>query len=144
MYIFFCISLYKSPIRRFWVFIFCFLNYFCLFKHYILYPTTLRWGLMYRYKVRFRGKGYRLFKLRRNSVIFNFGYSHILLKYFFNTQLIVQPKLHVVVLGLNFFTQRNAITTFLYVRYINIFNLRGMKILGQRYRKKDGKISQYR
>ena len=126
------------------VFLFIFNNYFFFISSRADIAKVVRISFLYRYKIRFKGKGYRLFSLRRNSVIFNFGYSHLLLKYFFNTQLIVQPKLYVIVLGLNFFVQRQVAFEFFYVRYINIFNLRGMRLIGERYRKKAGEISQYR
>lgn len=128
-----------------------FFIYFLTFYSYNLFLVS--WKLLYnvilylsfhRSKIKFQGKGYRLFLLKRNSIVFNFNYSHLLIYFFSKTFFLVEPKRYVALWGLNFFFQKQSAYKIFNIRYTDIFNGRGMRLLGRWLRRKDGKISLYR
>jgi hypothetical protein len=94
-------------------------------------------------KFSFTGKGYRLICSKRNTITFNFGFSHMF--YVYNIQ--IKPyhlsKTKLLFIGLNYFIMQSQTTQFFYVKPLNIFTWRGLRPLKKALRKKVGKVSLY-
>lgn len=95
-------------------------------------------------KIKFRGKGYYMYRNRRNTIVFRFGKSHRTYRYGFYLFLKVLSKTSIFfasrsLLNLNFF-----LLSVFSVRPINLFTLRGIRFTRQIIYKKIGKISSYR
>lgn len=95
-------------------------------------------------KVKFFGKGYRIFLSKyRNSITFNFGFSHYYLIYFFNIIPIILAKTKLFFFGINYFIAKFQLNKFLSLRKINIFTMKGIRLFKQIIKKKIGKLSTY-
>ncbi len=139
------INFFFSPLNNFYFF-------FPFYKFYkTLYPPKAAHliqmsGIMFFFfrKIKFRGKGYYMYRNKRNTIVFRFGKSHRTYRYGFHTFLKVLSKTAIffssrVVYDLNFF-----LLTVFQVRPINLFTLRGIRFSRQLVYKKTGKISSYR
>lgn len=95
-------------------------------------------------KLKFRGKGYYIYKNSRNTVALQFGYSHILRFYAFSVNVKFITKTTIFMFGVN----RNNITnrgfSFFSLRPINIFTGKGIRFSRQIIYRKTGKVSSYR
>lgn len=95
-------------------------------------------------KIKFKGKGYYIYKNKRNTITPQFGYSHRLYLYSYFTSVKFLSKTSIFVFGL---TKRDVITTSWEIkgmRPINIFTGRGVRFARQVIYKKVGKVSSYR
>ena len=95
-------------------------------------------------KLRFRGKGYYLYKNFRYVITPQFGYSHRRYFYAYLASITFLTKTKVIVLGLStvqVIQLSNLLNT---IRPINIFTGRGMRFARQVIYRKVGKISTYR
>jgi ribosomal protein L6P/L9E len=95
-------------------------------------------------KVKFRGKGYYIYKNKRNTITPQFGYSHRLYLYAYFSSVVFLSKTSVFVFGL---VREDVISTCFGVknmRPINIFTGRGVRFARQIIYKKVGKVSSYR
>lgn len=95
-------------------------------------------------KIKFKGKGYYIYKNKRNTITPQFGYSHRLYLYSYFTSVKFLSKTSVFVFGL---TKRDVITTSVGIkdmRPINIFTGRGVRFAREVVYKKVGKVSSYR
>jgi large subunit ribosomal protein L6 len=95
-------------------------------------------------KIKFKGKGYYIYKNYRNTITPQFGYSHRLYIYAFYTNVLFLSKTSLLIFGLNYkhiclFSQklRNW-------RRVNIFTGRGVRFSKQIIYRKSGKVSTYR
>lgn len=95
-------------------------------------------------KLRFRGKGYYLYKNFRNVVTPQFGYSHRRYFYTHYSSILFLTKTKILVFSLSI----NQVTLLSYklktIRPANIFTGRGMRFSRQVVYRKVGKISTYR
>lgn len=95
-------------------------------------------------KLKFTGKGYYIYKNKRNTVAPQFGYSHRLYLYSYLSTINFFYKSNILVSGLN----PNDITRITCgikaLRPLNIFTLKGVRFAKQIIYKKKGKISSYR
>jgi len=108
--------------------------------------TTLfsRFSLPFFLKVRFKGKGYYMYKNYRNTVAPQFGYAHRVYIYAQATTVRFLSKTKVLLFGL---CSRDAISVgynLKAVKPINIFTGRGVRFARQVIYKKTGKVSSYR
>lgn len=95
-------------------------------------------------KIKFRGKGYYLYKNLRNTITPQFGYSHRIYIYSYFTKVIFLSKTKIIIFGLN---KDDILSPSLYIRSkrrINIFTGRGVRFSSQIVYKKTGKVSLYR
>jgi len=95
-------------------------------------------------KIKFKGKGYYIFKNKRNTITPQFGYAHRIYKYTFNTSVKFRTKTSIVLFGL---LKRDVIQAGFLIksmRPINIFTGRGVRFSRQIIYKKTGKVSSYR
>jgi len=95
-------------------------------------------------KLKFKGKGYYIYKNKRNSIALQFGYSHLLYLYSFFISIKFLSKTSVFLFGLNKSEIINYSKQFINVRPINIFTLKGVRFARQIIYRKTGKISTYR
>lgn len=95
-------------------------------------------------KVKFKGKGYYLYKNYRNTITPQFGYAHRIYFYSYFASVKFLSKTSVFIFGLvnrDIYTASNGIKV---MRPINIFTGRGVRFARQIIYKKVGKVSSYR
>ena len=95
-------------------------------------------------KLKFKGKGYYIYKNKRNTITPQFGYAHRIYKYTFNTSVKFRTKTSIILFGL---VKRDIIESGFLIknmRPINIFTGRGVRFSRQIIYKKTGKVSSYR
>ena len=98
----------------------------------------------YFLKLRFRGKGYYLYKNFRQVVTPQFGYSHRRYLYAYFTSIVFLTKTKILVFGLSV-RQVTVLGNMLQtIRSANIFTGRGMRLARQIFYRKTGKVSTYR
>ena len=95
-------------------------------------------------KIKFKGKGYYIYKNKRNTITPQFGYSHRLYLYSYFTSVKFLSKTSIFVFGL---VKTDVLSTgwsIKQMRPINIFTGRGVRFARQVIYKKVGKVSSYR
>jgi hypothetical protein len=95
-------------------------------------------------KLKFKGKGYYIYKNGRNTIAPQFGYSHRLYIYSYFCAVKFLGKTKVLLFG---FSRNDLLTSSLLLkekRSINIFTGRGVRFSKQVIYKKQGKVSSYR
>jgi ribosomal protein L6P/L9E len=95
-------------------------------------------------KIKFKGKGYYSYKNYRNSFAMQFGYSHIVRRYFYFINAKFLAKTSIFLFGVNQLNIFKAAYLFFFVKPLNIFTSRGIRFTRQIVYKKVGKISSYR
>lgn len=96
------------------------------------------------YKIKFKGKGYYLYKNLRNTITPQFGYSHRIYFYSFFLRTTFLTKTKVFFFGFNKLDLLKVILNLKSKRTINIFTGRGVRFSRQIVYKKTGKVSSYR
>lgn len=94
-------------------------------------------------KLKFKGKGYYIFRSIRNTIAPQFGYSHRIYNYNYTTlvKFLSKTKLIFYTLSINIiFTKANL---FKKNRPINVFTGRGVRFTKQLIYKKSGKVASY-
>jgi len=95
-------------------------------------------------KIKFKGKGYYIYKNKRNTITPQFGYSHRLYLYSYFVSVKFLSKTSIFLFGL---LKSDVITISLGIksmRPINIFTGRGVRFSREIIYKKVGKVSSYR
>ena len=95
-------------------------------------------------KLKFKGKGYYIYKNFRNTIALQFGYSHVLYLYSYFVNIKFMTKTSILIFGINKINNIKAAKSLFYVRPINIFTGKGIRFSRQIIYKKTGKISSYR
>lgn len=95
-------------------------------------------------RMKFRGKGYYIYKTLRNTVAPNFGYAHRVYVYAYFVSLKFLSKTSIILFGLNKKDLFKVGYSFKGTRPINIFTGRGVRFVRQIVYKKVGKVSSYR
>jgi len=95
-------------------------------------------------KLKFKGKGYYIYKNKRNTIAMRFGYSHIKRLFFFYTYVKFLSKTSIIMFGLSFSKINRASVCLSNTRPINVFTSKGVRFTRQIIYKKQGKISSYR
>lgn len=116
--------------------------YFAILK--LLTETAFKFARPIFLKIRFKGKGYYMYKTLRNTIAPQFGYAHrvyvyapaISVKFLSKTKMILfgLSKADIFLGGYGLFN----------VKPINIFTGRGVRFARQVVYKKTGKVSSYR
>lgn len=103
----------------------------------------LSFSRLFFQKLKFKGKGYYLYKSFRNTITPQFGYAHSIYKY--NYLLIVKflSKTKVLFFGLSKFDISNLTYILKVLKPINVFTGRGIRFSKQIIYKKTGKVSLY-
>lgn len=118
-------------------------NFFGIFWNYfkILFYSFSK--IFFR-KLKFRGKGYYIYKNNRNSIAMQFGYSHRVRLYSFFIAVKFITKTSILLFGinkLNIYMKSYELFNF---KPMNIFTGRGMRFTRQIVYRKVGKVSSYR
>ena len=95
-------------------------------------------------RVKFKGKGYYIFKNKRNTVTPQFGHSHRIYFYSYFASVLFLAKTRILVFG---FSKSDVISVshgIKTMRPINIFTGRGVRFNRQVVFRKTGKVSSYR
>jgi ribosomal protein L6P/L9E len=95
-------------------------------------------------KIKFRGKGYYLYKNKRNTITPQFGYSHRIYIYAYFNIVKFLTKTKILIFG---FSKKDILESGYDLkskRPINIFTGRGVRFAKQIIYKKTGKVSAYR
>ena len=95
-------------------------------------------------KMKFKGKGYYIYKNARNTIAPQFGYFHKIYVYAFNVSVKFLSKTSVLLFG---FSKTDVLTVgydFKSKKKINIFTGRGVRFARQIVYRKTGKVSSYR
>ena len=95
-------------------------------------------------KIKFKGKGYYIYKNIRNTVTPQFGHSHRIYFYAYNVSVKFLSKTKVLVYGLSNADVLGVSHKIKRSRPINIFTGRGVRFAKQVIYKKTGKVSSYR
>lgn len=118
---------------------YCYSSFFSLFQACakLFYSPSFK-------KLKFKGKGYYLYKGDRNTIAPQFGYSHRLYVYSYFTHLKFLGKTTVLFFGFSMHDLLSASLRLKSLRTINIFTSRGVRFARQLLYKKQGKVSSYR
>lgn len=95
-------------------------------------------------KIKFKGKGYYIYKNKRNTITPQFGYSHRIYIYSYFNYVRFLTKTKILIFG---FSKKDSLDIAINVkgrRHINIFTGRGVRFSKQIIYKKTGKVSMYR
>ena len=113
-----------------------FLNLIRLLFHVFYKPLFL--------KLKFKGKGYYIFKNQRNTITPQFGFSHRIYVYSYSVVVKFLTKTKVFLFGLSKQDLLTSAYSIKAMRPINIFTGRGVRFSKQLVYKKTGKVSAYR
>jgi ribosomal protein L6P/L9E len=116
------------------------------YNHYLTTLSSLFNSLssVFFTKMKFKGKGYYIYKNFRNTIAPQFGYSHRIYIYAFNIRVKFLSKTSILLFGLS---KRDILSvgyTFKSKKPINIFTGRGVRFSKQIIYRKTGKVSSYR
>ena len=116
------------------------------YKAYLktLSSTLSRFSRPFFLKVRFKGKGYYMYKTKRNTIAPQMGYAHRVYVYSNNITVKFLSKTKIILFGWSkpdVFRVGYALSA---VRPINIFTGRGVRFARQIIYRKTGKVSSYR
>lgn len=118
-------------------------SWFSLYTNYFIQVLNC-FNLYFFTKIQFKGKGYRLYLNKRQTLAFQFGHSHRVYQYGFNLNLVLLTKYTLFVYGMNrFHVSAFSLFTQSY-RPINIYTHRGIRFSKQVIYKKTGKESSFR
>jgi ribosomal protein L6P/L9E len=95
-------------------------------------------------KLKFKGKGYYIFKNKRNTVTPQFGFSHRIYIYAFSLMVKFLSKTKILIFGLSKKDIFRIGLLIKQIRPINIFTGRGIRFSKQIIYRKVGKVSSYR
>ena len=94
-------------------------------------------------KIKFKGKGYYVYKNKRNTIALQFGYSHRVRLFFYYINVKFLSKTSILIFGINRMDLFKVAYTFKSVKPINIFTGKGIRFSKQIIYKKTGKVSSY-
>lgn len=95
-------------------------------------------------KIKFKGKGYYVYKNKRNTITPQFGYAHRLYLYSYFVSAKFLSKTSILLFGFNYQDLKSVALGLKKMRPINIFTGRGVRFSKQIIYKKVGKVSSYR
>ena len=118
-------------------------NFYKLYWHFFknIYNSFFSW---FSKKIKFKGKGYYIFKNLRNSIALKFGYSHRMYIFMNKVNVKFLSKTSVLLFGLNLNEIIKKSFEFYYTRTHNIFTGKGVRFAKQIIYRKAGKISSFR
>jgi hypothetical protein len=95
-------------------------------------------------KLKFKGKGYYIYKNSRNTIALQFGYSHLIYLYAFFINVKFLTKTTILMFGINKNNVTNRSFGLFNLRPFNIFTGKGIRFTRQVIYRKTGKLSSYR
>lgn len=118
-------------------------NFFNLFFNYFKIIFFSFSKIFFR-KIKFKGKGYYIYKNNRNTIALQFGYSHLLYLYSFFINVKFITKTSILLFGINLKDLEKKTNELVNIKKINIFTSKGIRFAKQIIYKKTGKVSSYR
>ena len=118
-------------------------NYYSIFWNYFKLIFFSFSKIFFR-KLRFKGKGYYIYKNSRNTIALQFGYSHKFYLYSFFTAVKFITKTIILMFGVNYRDLLNKSYSLFNIKPINIFTGKGIRFARQIIYRKTGKVSSYR
>ena len=109
-----------------------------------LYDVISRFNKPFFLKLKFRGKGYYVYKNYRNTIAPQFGYAHRVYVYSFANSVRFLSKTKVFLFGISKTDILKTGYGLFYTRPMNVFTGRGVRFARQVVYKKTGKIGAYR
>jgi ribosomal protein L6P/L9E len=95
-------------------------------------------------KLKFKGKGFYIYKNTRNTTALQFGYSHLIYLYSFFINVKFLTKTTIFIFGINRFDLILSSNNLYNIKKINIFTGKGIRFSRQFVYRKTGKVSSYR
>jgi len=125
------------------------LNFFFKNNYYIIFCNYFKliffsFSKIFFRKLRFKGKGYYIYKNSRNTIALQFGYSHKFYLYSFFTAVKFITKTIILMFGVNYRDLLNKSYSLFNIKPINIFTGKGIRFARQIIYRKTGKVSSYR
>ena len=118
-------------------------EYINLFYLYFKRLSSLFY-LPFFFKLKFKGKGYYVYKNKRNTITPQFGFSHRNYVYTASINVKFLSKTKIFLFGLSKVDIITTATNFKQLKPINVFTGRGVRFAKQIIYRKTGKISSYR
>jgi len=118
-------------------------NFFNLFFNYFKIIFFSFSKIFFR-KIKFKVKGYYIYKNNRNTIALQFGYSHLLYLYSFFINVKFITKTSILLFGINLKDLEKKTNELVNIKKINIFTSKGIRFAKQIIYKKTGKVSLYR
>jgi hypothetical protein len=118
-------------------------NFFSLFWCYFK-SLFYSFSKIFFRKLKFKGKGYYIYKNSRNTIALQFGYSHKLYLYAFFLPVKFITKTIILLFGINKLNINRCGWSLFRLKPINVFTGRGIRFSRQIVYRKVGKISSYR
>ena len=118
-------------------------NYYSIFWNYFKLLFSSFSKIFFK-KLKFKGKGYYIYKNTRNTIALQFGYSHLMYLYCFFINVKFLSKTSVLMFWINVNDIFNKSYSFFNIKKINIFTGKGIRFSKQLVYKKTGKVSSYR
>ena len=109
-----------------------------------LHELISRFNKPFFLKLKFKGKGYYVYKNHRNTIAPQFGYAHRVYVYSFANSVRFLSKTKVFLFGISKTDILKTGYSLFYTRPINVFTGRGVRFARQVVYKKTGKIGAYR
>lgn len=118
---------------------------YCYFAYLkALTALAARFSVPFFRKIRFKGKGYYMYKNTRNTIAPQFGYAHRVYVYIPGACVKFLSKTKMIIFGLSKQDILMGAHGLCNVKPINIFTGRGVRFARQIVYKKTGKVSSYR
>jgi ribosomal protein L6P/L9E len=118
-------------------------NFFSIFWNYFKF-LFFSFSKFFFKKLKFKGKGYYMYKNKRNTVALQFGYSHLFYIYSFFIAVKFITKTTILMFGTNYYDILCKSYSLFNVKKINIFTGKGIRFSRQLVYRKTGKVSSYR
>jgi ribosomal protein L6P/L9E len=118
-------------------------NYYRLFWNFLTQVLKSFYSPTFL-KLKFKGKGYYIYKNKRNTITPQFGYAHRLYLYSYFASVRFLSKTSIIIFGFNYCDLVKIGLGIKRMRPINIFTGRGVRFSKQIIYKKVGKVSSYR
>lgn len=118
-------------------------NYYRLFWNFLNQVLKSFYSPSFQ-KLKFKGKGYYIYKNKRNTITPQFGYAHRLYLYSYFVSVKFLSKTSILLFGFNKQDLTKIGLGIKQMRPINIFTGRGVRFSKQIIYKKVGKVSSYR
>lgn len=114
-------------------------TYSKLYWYWVRLVSTSFYSMFYK-KIKFKGKGYHVFKNLRNTIVFRFNYAHKLMIYAPWISIKFLSKTSLFFFGINLFDINYSTLEFKTLRPINLFTMKGVRFSKQIIYKKTGKV----
>jgi ribosomal protein L6P/L9E len=118
-------------------------NYLKLFLNFFK-SIFYQFSKLFFKKLKFKGKGYYIYKNLRNTIALQFGYSHLMYLYSYFVYVKFITKTSILLFGVNKISIEKFSKNLFFIKPINIFTGKGIRFSKQIIYKKAGKISSYR